>query len=64
MFEVAHHGVASAQLCGPTIPLVVVADGAIANHSQDEREDPLVVTGGKPEEREDNLDLIIIYIFC
>lgn len=46
MFEVAHHGVAPTQLCGPTIPLVVVADGAVANHGQDKGEDPLVVTGG------------------
>lgn len=46
VLEVAHHGVAAAQLCGPTIPLVVVADGAVTNHGQNEGEDPLVVTGG------------------
>lgn len=46
MFEVAHHGVAAAQLGGPAVPLVVVADGAVADHGQDEGEDPLVATGG------------------
>lgn len=46
MFEVAHHGVAAAQLGGPAVPLVVVADGAVADHGQDEGEDPLVVTRG------------------
>lgn len=45
MFEVAHHGVAAAQLGGPAVPLVVVADGAVADHGQDEGEDPLVATG-------------------
>lgn len=45
VFEVAHHGVAAAQLCGPTVPLVVVADAAISHHGQYEREDPLVVKG-------------------
>lgn len=49
MLEVAHHGVAATQLCGPAIPLVVVTDGAIPHHCQDEGEDPLVVTGGKAE---------------
>lgn len=49
MLEVAHHGVAATQLCGAAIPLVVVADGAIPHHCQDEGEDPLVVTGGKAE---------------
>lgn len=53
MFEVAHHGVAAAQLRGPAVPLVVVADAAVANHGQDEGEDPLVVTGGK--ERDDEM---------
>lgn len=43
MFEVAHHGVAAPQLCGPTIPLMVIADAAIPHHGQNEREDPLVV---------------------
>lgn len=49
VLEVAHHGVAATQLCGPAIPLVVVADGAIPHHCQDKGEDPLVVTGGKAE---------------
>lgn len=48
MFEVAHHGATAAQLRGPPVSLVVVADGAVANHSQNIREDPLVVK----EERE------------
>lgn len=47
VFEVAHHGVAAAQLGGPAVPLVVVADGAVADHGQDEGEDPLVAAGGK-----------------
>lgn len=34
VLEVARHGVAAAQLCGPAIPLVVVADGAVTNHGQ------------------------------
>lgn len=42
MFEVAHHGVAAAQLRGPTVSLVVVADAAVTDHSQNEGEDPLV----------------------
>lgn len=41
VFEVAHHGVAAAQLCGPAVPLVVVADGAVADHGQNEGENPL-----------------------
>ena len=45
MFEVAHHGVAATQFCGPTVPLVVVADAAVPNHGQNKGEDPLVVTG-------------------
>lgn len=53
MFEVAHHGVAAAQLGGPAVPLVVVADGAVADHGQDEGEDPLVATRGGT----DHLDL-------
>lgn len=44
MFEVAHHGVTAAKLCGPAVALVVVADGAVADHGQDEGEDPLVGT--------------------
>lgn len=44
MLEVAHHGVAAAQFCGPTVPLMVVADAAVPNHGQNEGEDPLVVT--------------------
>lgn len=47
VFEVAHHGVAAAQLRGPAVPLVVVADGAVADHGQDEGEDPLMGTGGR-----------------
>lgn len=46
VFEVAHHGVAAAQLGGPAIPLVVVADAAVPHHGQDKGEDPLGVTGG------------------
>lgn len=41
VFEVAHHGVAAAQLRGAAVSLVVVADGAVADHSQNKREDPL-----------------------
>ena len=41
MFEVAHHGVAAAQLRGPAVPLVVVADAAVPDHGQHEGEDPL-----------------------
>lgn len=53
VFEVAHHGVAAAQLCGPAVSLVVVADGAVADHSQNIREDPLVVRGeGERDRRE------------
>lgn len=51
VFEVAHHGVAATQLRGPPISLVVVADGAVTDHSQNIREDPLVVT----EERDENV---------
>lgn len=43
VLEVAHHGIAAAKLRGPTISLVVVTDGAVADHGQDEGEDPLVV---------------------
>lgn len=56
MFEVAHHGVAAAQLCGPTVPLVVVADAAVADHGQNDGKDPLAVTGGK--ERDEEIVLI------
>lgn len=49
VFEVAHHGVAATQLRGPPIPLVVVADGAVTDHSQNVREDPLVVTEERDE---------------
>lgn len=52
MFEVAHHGVAAAQLCGTAVPLVVVADAAIPDHGQDDGEDPLVVTGGQESDEE------------
>lgn len=44
VFEVSHHGVAAAQLCGSAVTLMVVADGAIADHSQDEGENPLKKT--------------------
>lgn len=44
VFEVAHHGVAASQLRGPPVTLVVVADGAVTDHGQNIREDPLVVT--------------------
>lgn len=54
VFEVAHHGVAAAQLCGPTVPLMVVADAAIPHHGQNKWEDPLVVTGEKGETRKLN----------
>lgn len=47
VLEVSHHGVAAAQLCGPTIPLMVVADAAIPHHGQNEWEDPLQATGVK-----------------
>lgn len=52
MLEVAHHGVAAAQLCGPTVTLVVVADAAVADHSQNEGEDSLVVTGSKERDED------------
>jgi len=52
VFEVAHHGVAAAQLRGPAVPLVVVADAAVADHGQYEGEDPLAVTGGKERDEE------------
>lgn len=52
VLEVAHHGIAAAQLGGPTVSLVVVADAAVAHHSQNEGEDPLVVTGGKEREED------------
>lgn len=58
MFEVAHHGVAAAQLCGATVPLVVIADAAVPNHGQNEGENPLVVTGGK--ERDEEIVLILM----
>lgn len=48
MLEVAHHGVAAAQLRGAAVSLVVVADGAVADHSQNIREDPLG-EGGETE---------------
>lgn len=47
VFEVAHHGVAASQLGGPPISLVIVADGAVADHRQNIRKDPLVVTKEK-----------------
>lgn len=43
MLQVAHHGVATPELGGPAVALVVVADGAVAHHGENEREDPLVV---------------------
>lgn len=49
VFEVAHHGVATPQLGGPPIALVVVADGAVTDHSQNIRENPLVVTEERDE---------------
>lgn len=49
VFEVAHHGVTAANLRGPPVTLVVIADGAVANHSQNIREDPLVVNGERDE---------------
>lgn len=52
MFEVAHHGVAAPQFCGPSVPLVVVADAAVPHHGQDEGEDPLVVTRVKKTKEE------------
>lgn len=52
VLEVAHHGVAAAQLCGPTVTLVVVADAAVAHHRQNEGEDSLVVTGGKERDED------------
>lgn len=56
MLEVAHHGAAAAQFGGPAVPLVVVADGAVADHGQDEGEDPLVETMAKWEKK-NKLDL-------
>lgn len=50
VFEVAHHGVTAAQLRGPAVPLVVIADGAVADHGQDEGEDSLVGTVAKREQ--------------
>lgn len=47
MLKVAHHGVAAAQLGGPSVALVVVADAAVPHHGQDEGEDPLVDAGEK-----------------
>lgn len=49
VLQVAHHSVAAAQLCWPAVPLVVVADGAVPHHGEDEGEDPLVEKGGKEE---------------
>lgn len=54
VFEVAHHGVAAAQLCAPTVPLMIVADAAIPHHGQNKREDPLVVKGQKEDKRKLN----------
>lgn len=51
VFEVAHHGIAAAQLRGAAVSLVVVADGAVADHSQNIREDPLG-EGGRQRERQ------------
>lgn len=51
VFEVAHHGVTAAKLRGATITFVVVADGAVSYHGQDEGEDSLVVTVGNGGER-------------
>lgn len=56
MLEVAHHSVAAAQLCGPAVPLVVVADAAVPHHCQDEGEDPLVVRRRKGEKMGSKLD--------
>lgn len=49
VLEVAHHGVAAAELCGPTVPLVVIADAAVPHHGQNEGEDPLMEREGKVE---------------
>lgn len=49
VFEVAHHGVAPTQLRGPPISLVVVAYGAVTDHSQNIREDPLVIAEERDE---------------
>lgn len=51
VFEVAHHGVAAAQLRGAAVSLVVVANGAVADHSQNKREDPLGRGVGGQRER-------------
>lgn len=42
MLQVAHHGVTAAQFCGPPVPLVIIADGAIAHHGQHVWEYPLM----------------------
>lgn len=49
VFEVAHHGVAATQLRGAAVSLVVVGDGAVADHSQNIREDPLEKGGAERE---------------
>lgn len=45
VLEVAHHGVAAAQLCGAAVALVVVADAAVPHHGKNKGEDPLVAGG-------------------
>jgi len=41
VLQVAHHGVAAAQLGGPPVALVVVGHGAVGHHGQHHGEDPL-----------------------
>lgn len=41
VLEVAHHGIAAAQLRGAAITFVVVADAAVPHHGDNVREDPL-----------------------
>lgn len=43
MLLVAHHGVAAAEFGGPTVPLMVITNGAVPHHGDNVREDPLVV---------------------
>ena len=63
MLEIAHHGVAAAQLCGPTVPLMVVTDAAVPHHGEDEGEDPLMATGGENTEmrRKARFELVSVF---
>jgi hypothetical protein len=49
--EIADNGCAAPQLCGPPIPFMIIAEGAIVHHGRDVGEYPL-------EHREENAETV------